>query len=271
MSELFLTVLNMSLTASYVILFVITVRLLLKKAPKVISYALWSVVVFRLIIPFSFESMFSLMPRKIMLRNANSVPVSYDIIHQQSSQINKGIEATDSLVNHLLSTSSALTFDSSVNTLKIYAGIGAYIWIIGLIVFLIYSLVSVLMLKRRLKCAQLIEKDIFEANNLKTPFVLGFIKPRIYLPAGLNDTERRYIILHEQIHIHRKDHLIKMLAFIILSIHWFNPFVWIAFMLMCTDMELFCDERVMKVMNEDIKKPYASLLLSLASERFILI
>ena len=262
MSELFLTVLNMSLTASYVILFVILIRLLLKKAPEVISYALWGVVAFRLIIPFSFESMFSLMPR-----NTNAVPIPHDIIYQQSPQINSGIEVIDSIVSQSL---PAPTVGASVNPLQIYVEIGAYIWILGIIALIVYSFVSILILKRQLKSAQLIEKNIFEAKNLKTPFVLGLIRPKIYLPVGLNASERSYILLHEQTHIHRKDHIIKVLAFLTLSIHWFNPLVWIAFMLLNTDMELSCDEKVLKEINDDIKKPYANSLLSLATGRHIL-
>ena len=262
MSELFLTVLNMSLTASYVILFVILVRLLLKKAPKIIAFALWGVVAFRLIIPFSFESMFSLMPR-----NMNAVPIPHDIIYQQSPQISSGIELVDSFVNQSL---PAPTVGASVNPLQIYTEIAAYIWVIGIIVLLVYSLVSILILKRQLKNAQSIDQNINESKNLKTPFVLGLINPKIYLPVGLSKEERNYILLHEQTHIHRKDHIIKTLAFIILSIHWFNPLVWIAFMLMSTDMELSCDERVLKAMDEGIIKPYANSLLSLATGRHII-
>lgn len=262
MSELFLTVLNMSLMASYVILFVILVRLFLKKAPKFISYALWSVVAFRLIIPFSFESMFSLMPR-----NTNTVPIPHDIIYQQSPKINSGLDVVDSLVNESL---PAPAIGASVNPLQIYIEIGAYFWILGIMILLIYSLVSGILLKRQLRSAELIEQNIFEAKNLKTPFVLGLLRPKIYLPVGFNDKERSYILLHEQTHINRKDHIIKVLAFLVLSVHWFNPFVWIAFMLMSMDMELSCDERVLKEMNEDIKKPYANSLLSLATGRHIL-
>jgi len=262
MSELFLSVLNMSLTASYVILFVILIRLLLKKAPKVISYALWGVVAFRLIIPFSFESIFSLMPR-----NGNAVPIPYDIIYQQSPKINSGIEVVDSFVSQSL---PAPTAGASANPLQIYMEIGAYIWVLGIIALIVYSLVSILVLKRQLKSAQLIEKNVFEAKNLRTPFVLGLIRPKIYLPIGLNASERSYILLHEQTHIHRKDHIIKILAFLTLSIHWFNPLVWIAFVLMSKDMELSCDERVLKEMDEDIKKPYANSLLLLATGRHIL-
>jgi len=251
----------MSFTASYVILFVILVRLMLKKAPRVISYVLWGVVAFRLIIPSSFESMFSIMPR-----NTNAVPIPHDIIYQQNPQINSGIEVLDSFVNNSL---PAPIIGASVNPLQIYVEIGAYLWVLGIIALLVYSLVSILILKRQLKNAELIEQNIFEAKNLKTPFVLGLIRPKIYLPDRLNATERNYILLHEQTHIRRKDHIIKILAFLTLSIHWFNPLVWIAFMLMSTDMELSCDEKVLKEMNEDIKKPYANSLLSLATGRYI--
>ncbi|MCT4686580.1 M56 family metallopeptidase [Vallitalea sp.] len=262
MSGLFLNILNISLMASYVILFVILVRLLLKKAPKFISYILWGVVAFRLIIPFSFESMFSLLPR-----NTKTVPIPHDIIYQQSPQINSGIEAVDSFVSQSLPVP---TVGASVNPLQIYVEIGAYVWILGIIALLVYSFVSILSLYKQLKSAQLIEKNIFEANNLKTPFVLGLVRPKIYLPVGLSATEKSYILLHEQTHIHRKDHIIKILAFLILSIHWFNPLVWVSFILMSKDMELSCDERVLKEMDEDIKKPYAISLLSLATRKHIL-
>ncbi|MBS4201175.1 hypothetical protein KHA93_16165 [Bacillus sp. FJAT-49732] len=264
MSELFLSVLDMSLTASYVILVVILIRLLLKKAPKVISYALWGVVAFRLVVPFTFESVFSLLPR-----NRERNPIPQDSIHQQSPQINSGIEVVDSFVGGPL---PAQTAGNSVNHLQNYLQIGSYIWVLCMIALLIYSLVSVLLLKKQLKNAQLIEQNIYEAENLKTPFVLGLIRPKIYLPVGLHAEERSYILLHEQTHIKRYDHIIKLVAFLVLSVHWFNPLVWVAFMLMSRDMEFSCDERVLKNLNYDtyIKKSYASSLLSLATDRRIL-
>ena len=262
MNELFLTVINMSLIASYVILFVILVRLLLRKAPKVLSYSLWGVVAFRLIIPFSFESIISLLPR-----NMNTSPIPPDIIYQHSPKIYSGIEAVDTAVSDFLPQPAV---DASVNPLQVYVKIGSYIWVIGTVALLVYSLVSVLRLKRQLKRAQLIETNIFVAKNLKTPFVLGLIKPKIYLPDGLNTLEKSYIIRHEQTHIHRKDHIIKVLAFLILSAHWFNPLVWIAFRLMSMDMELSCDQRVIKEMDKDVIKPYANSLLSLSTDGYIM-
>ncbi len=258
MIDLFINILNMSLKASYVILIVMLIRLLLKKAPKFISYAIWSVVAFRLIIPFSFESILSIMPE-----STNTNPIPRDIVYQNTPLIESGIKVAD----HIANVNSSLPAPSvavSVNPMQIIMLIGSCIWILGIVALLMYSLVSVIRLKRQLKEAQLLENNIFEASNLKTPFVLGVIKPKIYLPAGLKAEERAYIVLHEQTHIRRSDHVIKIIAFIILSIHWFNPLAWIAFVLMSKDMELSCDEHVLKEMKEDIKKSYANSLLSLA-------
>lgn len=262
MSEIFLAILNRSLTASYVILFVTFIRLLLKKAPKGISYALWSVVAFRLIIPFSFESIFSLLPR-----NINTTTIPQDIVYQQNPQINSGIKYVNIFINEML---PAPTIGASVNPLQIYIEIGAYIWALGMMALLVYSLVSILLLRRQLKNIRLISHNIYEVENLKTPFVLGIVRPKIYLPVGISVEDRRYILLHEHTHIHRCDHIIKPLAFLILSIHWFNPLVWIAFILMSMDMEFSCDECVLKALDIGIKKSYASSLLSLATERHIL-
>lgn len=255
MEKLFFPILNMSLTASYVIIFVMLIRLPLKKAPKVISYALWGVVAFRLICPFSFESIFSFLP-------ASTSPIPQDIAYQINPQINSGIAAIDTYVNSSLPSPSA---EASVNPLQIYTQIGETIWILGIAAMLTYSIASVLILKRCLKKAKFIERNIYAADNLKTPFVLGIFNPRIYIPAGLTTEEKTCIIRHEQTHIRRFDHIVKPLAFLVLSIHWFNPLVWIAFVLMSTDLELSCDERVIKEMGGEIKQAYSASLLSLAS------
>ena len=221
-------------------------------------------VAFRLVIPFSFESKLSVMPPSIA--NTDVVSIS-KTSYQPATQIDSGLDKVDSIVNRSL---PAPVVEKSMDLIEISIEIGAYIWILGIIALLVYSLVSVLILKKQLKNARLIDNNIYEAKNLKTPFMLGVIRPKIYLPVGLDDTERSYILLHEQTHIRRTDHIIKIIAFLVLSVHWFNPLVWIAFMLMNTDMELSCDEKVLKEMNEDIKKPYANSLLSLAAGRHIL-
>lgn len=259
----FLDVLNISLKATYVIIFVIIIRQFLKKSPKIISYALWSVVAFRLIIPISFESVVSIFPE-----NFNDITIPNEIIYQQTPEINIGMEIPKAIINE--SHTATPIINDNINSFNLWLRIGAYIWIAGIIVLIMYSLISIVLLKRQLKSGKIVKENIFEVKNLKTPFVFGLIKPKIYLPYGIKDEERYYILLHEEIHIKRKDHIIKVLSFLILSIHWFNPFVWISFILMSKDMELSCDERVLKEVKEDIKKPYATTLLSLSSNRFVL-
>lgn len=257
MDDIFLTILNMSLTASYVILVILLLRLLLRKAPKVISYALWSVAAFRLICPFSFESLISLIPM-----NTSAIP--HNIAYQQIPRINSGITQVDTYVNSSL---PAPTLYASVNPLQIYIIAAAYLWLIGVAAMLIYSMISVLLLNGQLKNALHLGENLYLSENLKTPFVLGIISPRIYIPAGLSTEEQGYILRHEQTHIRRFDPMIKLLAFFLLSLHWFNPLVWLAFKAMSMDMELSCDERVIREMGSGIKKAYSSSLLSLATGR----
>lgn len=261
MDKLFICVLNMSLTASYVILFVILVRLLLKKAPTVISYALWGIVAFRLIIPVSFESVYSLIPRDM-----DRILISdYNVL--QSAQMDNSADVPDTFLSHSFAVSDGR---ESTNQLQIMTEAGAYIWLTGVIVLLGYSMIASFNLSRKLKGARLIESNIYEMEKLKTPFVFGITRPKIYLPVSISSEERNFVILHEQTHIDRKDHITKVIAFLILSIHWFNPLVWISYTLMSIDMELSCDEHVLKEMNEDIRKPYANLLLSLAVGKHML-
>ncbi|WHH59313.1 M56 family metallopeptidase [Petroclostridium sp. X23] len=236
MDKLFLTILNMSLTGAFVIAAICLVRLPLKKAPKIISYCLWAVAGFRLVFPFSIESVFSLIPFK-----AQTIPP--DIAMQSIPRIDSGILFVNNAVSSIL---PAATPTASVNPLQIWTTIGALIWLIGFAVMLIYGVVSFVILKRKMREAAYIEANIYEAGNIKSPFVLGVFKPKIYLPIGLSGQERSYILLHEQTHIRRRDHIVKFAAYFILCLHWFNPLAWVAFLLMGVDMELSCDERVLK-------------------------
>lgn len=257
MDKLFLTVLNMSMTGAYVIAVICLARLPLKKAPKIISYCLWAVAGFRLMIPLSIESVFSLIPFK-----AQTIP--QDIAMQSIPRIDSGIHFVDNAVSSIL---PAATPTASVNPLQIWITIGAFVWLIGATIMVIYSVVSCVILKRRMSKASHIEANIYEAKIIKSPFVLGVIRPKIYLPIGLYEQERSYILLHEQTHIRRHDHVIKFVAYFILCLHWFNPLAWVAFLLMNVDLELSCDERVLKVIGDEIKKDYSLSLLSLATER----
>lgn len=256
MEGLFLSVLNMSFTASYVIGIIALARLFLKNAPKSISYMLWAVAGFRLVVPFSFESVFSLIP-------FNPSPIPADIAMQTIPRVDSGIIAVDHAVSRLL---PAAIPEASANPMQLWQTAGTYLWLAGVAVMLIYGVVSIILLNRRLRGSTHSEENIYETENLKTPFVLGFIRPKIYIPVGLCAEERNYIILHEQTHIKRFDHAVKLFAFLVLCVHWFNPLVWLAFLLMSVDMEMSCDERVLKELGSDIKKAYSTSLLSMATD-----
>jgi len=258
--KIFLSVLNMSLIGAFVIAAIMLVRLPLKKAPKAISYALWAVAGFRLMFPFTLEGAFSLLP-------FNSTPIPHDIATQAVPRIDSGITVIDNAISAAL---PAVTPAISTNPLQIWLAVGCCIWIFGIVIMLIYSIVSITLLNRRLRSAINVGDNIYEAVNLKTPFVMGLFRSKIYIPMGLSGEERRYIVLHEQTHIRRHDHIIKMLAYFVLCLHWFNPLVWAAFILMGADMEMSCDERVMKELGGDIKNAYSQSLVRVASERKML-
>ena len=211
MDAIFLQVLNMNLTASYIILFILAVRLLLRRAPKIFSYALWSVVLFRLICPFSFESLFSLL-------FINTNPIPSNIMYAQVPQITTGINFVDSVANSLLATQAATPY-ASINPMQISVFIGGFIWFTGIAVLLIYSVISLLRLRANLVGAVKLHTNIYLADHITSPFVLGVIRPKIYLPSTLSEQEQGYIILHEQTHIRRLDHVIKIIAFLVLTVH----------------------------------------------------
>ncbi len=255
MDGLFLQIVNMSITASYVILFVIVVRWLLKKAPKIFSYVLWSVVLFRLVFPFSFESIFSFL-------TVSTETVPPDIMYAQTPQIDSGVAMIDRAVNLALPAPEGF---ASINPLQIWIPLGSFVWMLGIFVILAYSTITTIRLYRTLRGAKPLFDNVYEMCEIETPFVFGLIKPKIYLPANLRQHEQVYILKHEQTHIKRFDHIIKPIAFLIVSIHWFNPLVWIAYILMGKDMELSCDESVIQQMGNSIKQDYSASLLSLST------
>ena len=257
LDAIFLQVLNMSFTASFVILFVLIARLLLKRAPKVFSYSLWGVVLFRLICPFSFESILSLLP-------VNAKPIPEAIVYAATPEVDTGLSALNRAVNSIF---PAATPNASANPMQITVFLGRTLWLLGIAILFCYSVVSLFRLKKRLKGAVHESGNIYLSDTLGAPFVLGFIAPKIYLPSSLKDEEKQHILLHEQTHIHRQDHIIKMLSFFVLCLHWFNPLVWAAFFLSGKDMEMACDEAVIKRLGSGIKKNYSASLLAFAAKR----
>ena len=235
MSSLFVTILNMSLTGAFVIAVVCLARLALRKSPKIFLYCLWSVAGFRLLFPFSVESNFSLMP-------FYAQPISPDTVAVPMYGAGQPF---------------------------VWTSIISVVWFAGLVVMLAYVVISLVTLRRRLRDAVCIGGNIYESAKIKTPFVMGLISPKIYLPRNLTVSERMYAVLHERTHINRRDHVVKLVGYLILCLHWFNPLAWLAFWLMSADMEMSCDERVLKELGgrADIKKDYSLALLSLADKR----
>jgi len=261
LQDSFVEVINMSITASYVILFVFIARLFLKKAPKIFSYSLWGVVLFRLICPFSFSSTFSFL-KAASGGTAKMEYISPDIGMMARPQIDIGINGINTAVNASLPVATPY---ASGNPMQIILFVLSMIWALVIILLLLCSVISYLVLKSKVRNAMLVKDNVFECERIFSPFVLGIIKPKIYLPIGLKDTEHSYILKHEQTHIRRFDYLIKLLAFLVLCIHWFNPLVWISFVLMTNDMEMSCDELVLKELGLNIKRDYSTSLLSLAA------
>ncbi|WP_339206596.1 M56 family metallopeptidase [Paenibacillus sp. FSL K6-3182] len=271
MEMLFLKILNMSLTASYVIIAVLLIRLLLKRAPKKYSYLLWAIVLFRLVCPVSISSELSLFNAPpfdmTAAQKSGEAALSYvpaDIGYMEKPGMTVGIPTVNVMISDTLPQANPT---ASVNPLQIWIQIGTVLWRLGVLALLVYSLVTYFRLKRRMATAVLLDKHIFESDNIRSPFILGFIKPRIYIPFGLQEQERVYILKHEAYHLKRKDHLIKPLAFVVLAFHWFNPLAWLAFILMAKDMEMSCDEKVLSETGSGIAKDYCTSLLAFAANR----
>ncbi len=278
MEAVFSKVLDLSLTASYVIAALLLIRLLLKKAPKKYSYALWLVAAFRLVCPVSIESAFSLFNLKfdlgktvgVTLRDVPEHSISDYIPPAQHVTVTPPTVTPDivpsptpGFVDNIPVVPSAPTEPETTITLM---GILAIIWCVGIAALFVYSVVTYIKLKRQMSTAVLLEDNIRQASGIRSPFILGFIRPQIYIPYHLSEAELSYVLAHERYHLKRRDHIIKPLAFLILAAHWFNPLVWLAFHLMVKDMEMSCDEKVLS-RDESIRKNYSSTLLSFAAGR----
>jgi beta-lactamase regulating signal transducer with metallopeptidase domain len=256
----------MSITASYVALAIIAIRLFLKRVPKIFSYILWLPVLIRLVIPFSFSSkisLFSFLRAKAKTSSGIIEYVQNNIGNVQNPVIDAGTNTVNNVIDKPVSAIST-TGVSSIQTIMELAGC---IWIIGIVALLIYSIISYYKVIKNVRYATLVKGNIFKADNINTPFVCGFIKPKIFIPAGINENELSYILKHEQTHIKRLDYIVKPIAFLAVVIHWFNPLMWLSFALMSKDMEMSCDESVIKQMGNDIKGSYSNSLLTLSIKR----
>ena len=260
MAAVFLKLLNLSISASWLVLAVLVLRLVSKRSPKWMNVLLWGIVALRLVLPFSIESALSLIP------SAETVsPVA--VQSAPAPTITSGVSVIDNAVNPSLSEHFAAAPLASVNPLYVWTYLAGWVWLIGLGAMLLYALASYLRLRRRVSVSLPIQDNIYLCDAISSPFILGVVKPHIYLPSGLDEVQRQNVLSHERAHLARRDHWWKPLGFALLAVYWFNPVLWLAYTLLCRDIELACDERVIRTMDESAVKTYSTVLLACSMPR----
>lgn len=253
MEVLFLYFLNSNIVLALLIITILILRILIKKISKQISLLLWGIVAIKCMLPFTFESQLSLIPSAQF----------FDIndIYTYSFQINSGISVIDSFVNQLLGSRYYEGVTVPTGTMMTTVNILSVIWILGIIILSIGFIVNFLNLKRKLCLSIKYKNNIWQCDMITSPFVFGVIRPRIYIPFNLKDNEIQYIVLHENEHIKHGDHIWKLISYLLLIINWYNPLIWIAYKIFSNDIEIACDERVVKKISKSDRKDYAKVLL----------
>lgn len=258
MAEIFQKALNMSIAAGWLILAVIALRLLLRRAPKRFRLLLWAVVGLRLALPWSIESALSLIP------SAQTLPEG--IMLERAPVLDTGISSLNGAINPGFTAAFTPELGVSANPLQVLLPIAAAFWMLGAAAMLLWALVSWLRLRKRVREAVRLEENVYECE-IASPFVLGLFRPRIYLPFSLENGERELVLAHERAHITAGDHIIKPLGWLLLAAHWYNPLVWLAYALFCRDIELACDERVVRGLSLSDRADYSQALLDLSRPR----
>lgn len=262
MSTVFLKVLNLSINATWLILVVLMLRFMFNKSPKWISCALWVIVAVRLTCPFSFESVFSLLP------SSEVIPSNIAIV--QTPEINTGVTVINNALNPIISKTSEVNEVASVNTIQVVIFIATVIWVCGMIALLAYAVISYILLKKKVRGAVPFDEKILECDEIMTPFILGIIRPKIYIPTCVGEETLEMVLAHEKAHLKRFDHWWKPFGFLLLSVYWFNPICWIAYFILCRDIEAACDERVIRDKDKNFIVAYSQALLDLSvSGKFI--
>jgi len=251
MNSVFLNLLNMSIAATWTVLAVLLLRLLLRKAPKRIICLLWAIPALRLLIPVFWESGFSLLP------SAQVIPT--DISQAETPIIYSGLNEINSTVNPMLT--------QQADHLTLLLETAFIIWLIGVGILLLYSIISWLRLRFMVRASIAQSPGVYLCDEVKSPFIFGILRPRIYLPSGLDKITMDHVLAHEQAHLKRLDHLWKPLGYLLLSIYWFNPLLWVAYILLCRDIERACDEKVLADMDEEAKLQYAKALVDCSTHR----
>lgn len=275
MEKLFINIVQMSIPASYLILAVLFVRFLLRKAPKSMRSFLWLLVGIRLLFPFTVESIFSLIP---------STPAAEELIYPPAvpnENIAPEIANMEPLVSQPVPDTFTPAATKQISRTQAAVQVGTKLWIIGIAMMLGYMCISWIRLKRRVRMSipvnvaldcssRSIVQKIYKSSAIESPFLFGILKPRIYIPNGIADEELPYVVQHEMTHLKRRDYLIKPAGFLLLSVYWFNPFVWLAYLMLCKDIELICDEKVIRQLGASCKKAYSQALLNSASNRHMI-
>lgn len=259
MEVLFIKLLNMSIAAGWFILAVVFLRAILKRAPKSIRRILWALVAVRLVLPYSPQSFLSLIP--------SAEAVSPDILYAETPEIHSGIYALNTFLNPAISKTLAPAADTGAAPAQMIVSAASADWIAGMAALMLYGTVSYVRLRRRVADAVILRDNIWQSEKVPSPFVLGLFRPRIYLPPSMDEESLAHVVAHERTHISHSDHWIKPLGFLILTVYWFNPLIWLAYILLCRDIELACDEHVVKQMSADEKKAYSKALLACSVDR----
>ena len=259
MTDLFLCLFNRAVAAGWLVLAVLVLRLLLKKAPKWTRLLLWGLVAVRLVCPFTLESIWSLIP--------SAQTIAPEALLAPVPTIHSGLPVLNTAVNPILEQSAAATPEYSANPFQIWIAIAAVIWAVGVGILLLYAIFSYVHLRKRMSTAIRIEGNLYRSERTGFPFVLGLIHPKIYLPVNLDEDAMAHVIAHERAHICRRDHWWKPLGFLLLTVYWFQPLLWVAYVLLCRDIELACDEKVIRDMDREQRADYSQALLQCSVRR----
>lgn len=257
MDDVFLKLVNLSISASWLILAVLVLRVVLKKAPKWVMPLLWGVVALRLVCLFSIESALSLIPSAETIPSEIVTETREPVLYEQAT--------LDIVTNPTLPSAAEVPVGVSRQQAQVDFNIYSVLWLAGMAALLVHALVSAGKLKRKLATAILLRDNIYESEFVDSPFVFGVVKPNIYLPMHMDEETAAYVIAHERAHLARRDHWWKVLGYLVLALHWFNPLVWVAYILFCRDIELACDEKVVKGLDGAARADYSQALLSCAA------
>ena len=259
MSDIFIKIFNLGVTAGWLVLAILVCRPLMKRAPKWINCLLWGIVGLRLCLPFELESVFSLIP------SAETLPT--DVMMSPTPEINSGVGVINNAINPIFSSSLEPGIGTSVNPLQLLIAIASFVWLVGVALMLGYGIVSYISLRIKVRASVRGEGKTYLCDEVDSPFILGVICPRIYVPSGMSGDALEHVLAHENAHLRRGDHLWKPIGFAILAFYWFNPLLWIAYALLCRDIEGACDEKVIKRMPDEAKKSYSEALLACSLHR----